>query len=136
VPLHLATEDLDAAAPVYSWDPVWDPCAVVGIEVRDAGLHSLSVSERLPIWSVCMGHGQAPRPVTCGKGTPLERSLGEEGWLPNRPGTYTVVMTWVPCCKPKNDASSAESSSDLKSYAEVHPDATVHVVAAHGSGAN
>ncbi len=136
VPLHIAIEDFDAAVPLYGWDPVWDPCMVVGLEVQDIGGHSLSVSQRLPQWSVCTGHGFGPRPVAQGKVIPLERTLGKEGWLPNQPGTYTVVITWTPCFDPKNEAPSAGQSADLKPYAVVHATATLHVVAANGSHLN
>jgi hypothetical protein len=136
VPLHLAIENFDAAVPLYSWDPVWDPCMVVSFEVQDSGGHELSVSKRFPQWSVCTGHGFGPRTVAQGKVIPLERTLGKEGWLPNQPGTYTVVITWAPCFDPKNEASSASQPTDLKPYAVVHATATLRVVAANGSHLN
>jgi hypothetical protein len=129
VPLHLAIKNFDAAVPLYSWDPVWDPCMVVGLEVQDVGGHALSVDKRLPQWSVCTGHGFGPRPVALGKVIPLERTLGKEGWLPNQPGTYTVVITWAPCFYPENDASSGNEPANLKPYAVVHATATLRVVA-------
>jgi len=133
VPLHLAIKNFDAAVPLYSWDPVWDPCMVVGLEVQDVGGHALSLAKRFPQWSVCMGHGFGPRPVAQSKVIPLERTLGKEGWLPNQPGTYTVVITWAPCFDPRNGASSASQPADLRPYAVVHAAATLRVVADNGS---
>jgi hypothetical protein len=136
VPLHLAIENFDAAVPLYSWDPLWDPCMVVGVEVQYIRGHALSVNKRFPQRSVCTGHGFGPRPVAQGKVIPLERTLGQEGWLPNQPGTYTVVITWVPCFDPKNKASSAGQPADLKPYAVVHAAATLRIVADNGSHLN
>ena len=136
VPLHLAVEDFDAAVPVYSWDPVWDPCMVVGIEVWDAGGHPLSESKRFPNWSLCTGHGFGPKPVAKGKVIPMERTLGREGWLPNQPGTYTVVITWEPCFESSDHGESAGQAADLKPYAVVHAEATIRVVAQEGPHRN
>jgi len=94
VPLHLAIEDFNADVPLYTWDPRWDPCMVVGIEVQDAAGHSLSTDERFPNSSICTGHGFGPRPFEKGKVVSLERTLRGEGWLPDHPGTYTIILTW------------------------------------------
>lgn len=128
VPLHLAIEDFDADVPVFAWDALWDPCMVVGIEIRDAEGHPLQANERLPNWSICTGHGFGPRPIAKGKIIPFERSLGAEGWLPNHPGTYNVVITWAPCFAPKKGASAKGRHGDLRTYAVVHAMATIHVV--------
>ncbi|MGA7929088.1 MAG: hypothetical protein WCA20_24195, partial [Candidatus Sulfotelmatobacter sp.] len=93
VPLHLAIQDFDADVTLYTWDPLWDPCMVVGIEVQDAAGHPLPVNERFPDSSICTGHGFGPKPFAKGKVVPLERKLRAEGWLPNHPGTYTIVLT-------------------------------------------
>jgi hypothetical protein len=130
VALHMAVANLDAEVPVYSWDALWDPCSVVTIEVRDASGSSLPASERLPNWSICSGHGFGPRPYAKGKVVPLERSLGAEGWLPNHAGTYTITVTWSPCTGPKPNGSGfgTIASADLKPYAVVHAEATIHIV--------
>lgn len=119
VPLHMAVENFGAEVPVYSGDPLWDPCSVVSLEVRDASGHSLPVSERFPSFSICTGHGFGPRPYAKGKVVPLERTLGGEGWLPSHAGTYTVVVTWAPC---------AGAKADLKPYAVVQAVATIDVL--------
>jgi len=137
VPLHIAIENFDADVPVYSADPVWDPCGLVGIEVRDSGGRPLSESERLPMRSVCMGnHGFGPKPYEKGKVVALERSLGAEQWLPNHPGTYTVVVTWTPCTGPEGASKFLGSTSALKPYAVAHAEATIHVFASENSRAN
>src|SRR4029077_5898271 len=53
------------------------------------------------------------------KVTPIERTLTNEGWLPNHPGTYYVVMTWAPCYDAKKRSSSTGQSTQLKPYAVV-----------------
>lgn len=136
VPLHMAIENFDAAVPIYSWDALWDPCLVVAIEVRDTGGHPLPESERLPQSSICTGHGFGPRPVAKDKVIPIERTLRKEGWLPNHPGTYYVVMTWVPCYDAKKRTSSTGQSTHLKPYAVVHATATIQVLPADSSHAN
>lgn len=128
IPLHLAIEDFAADVPLFSWDQVWDPCMVVGIEVQDAAGHPLGVNERFPHSSICTGHGFGPRPLPKGKIVPIERNLRAEGWLPNRPGTYNVVVSWAPCFGRRDDLPSGKWVADLKPYAVVHATATIHVL--------
>lgn len=130
IPLHVAVENFDAKVPLYAWDPVWDPCMALGIEVQDAAGHPLPAEERLPNVPFCSGHGFGPRPVGKGKVIPIERSLGAEGWLPRRPGTYTVVVSWATCSGPGpgNDASSSPPAAKLKAYAVARATATINVV--------
>ncbi|MGA2135997.1 MAG: hypothetical protein ABSH50_27220 [Bryobacteraceae bacterium] len=134
VPLHLAVENFDAEVPVYSWDPLWDPCMVVGLEVHDASGNPLPVNERFPSWSVCMVHGFGPRPYAKGIVVTLERTLGGEGWLPNHGGTYTVVVTWAPWAAANAKALPPRpAEEDLKPYAVVRAEATIHVVNGNAS---
>jgi hypothetical protein len=135
VPLHLAIEDFDADVPLYTWDPLWDPCMVVGIEVQDAAGHALPVNERFPNSSICTGHGFGPRPFQKGKVVPLERKLRAEGWLPNHPGTYAIVLTWSPCSGWRKETPTGWEA-DLKPYAVVHAKATINIVSEAGSGSN
>ena len=129
VPLHMAVENFDADVPVYGWDPVWDPCEIVGIEVQDAGGRALPTDERFPNWSICTGHGLGPIKLYAkGKVVPLERTLGADGWLPNHPGTYTVLISWGPCGGSKHDAATADSPAALEPLAVVHATATIHIV--------
>jgi len=135
VPLHLAVENFDADVPIYGWDPVWDPCMGVGIEVRDAGGRSLPVNERSPRWSICTGHGFGPTKLYAkGKVVPLERTLGEEGWLPNHPGAYIVVITWCPDTGLVHDGTNGHFSWAANPYAVVHAKANIRIAANDGSG--
>jgi len=136
VPLHLAIEDFDADVPLYTWDPLWDPCMVVGIELQDAAAAlPLSADERFPNSSICTGHGFGPRPFEKGKVVPLERTLRGEGWLPNHPGTYTVVLKWSPCFGSRKDTARGWVAH-LKPYALVQAKATIHVLSDAGSGSH
>ncbi len=126
VRLHLAVEDFDADVPIYAWDPLWDPCFAIGLEVRDASGQPLPANERFPNWSVCMGHGFGPRLVAKGKVIPLERTLGEEGWLPSHAGMYIIVVTWTPCADA--NAPGTKPAPDLKPYAVAQAEAVIHVV--------
>jgi hypothetical protein len=135
VPLHLAIEDFDADVPLYTWDPLWDPCMVVGIEVQDAAGHPLSADERFPDSSICTGHGFGPRPFQKGKVVPLERTLRAEGWLPNHPGKYTIVLTWSPCSGWRKETSTGWLAH-LMPYAVVQAKATIHIVSEAGSVSN
>jgi hypothetical protein len=128
VPLHLAIEDFNADVPLYTWDPVWDPCMVVGIEVQDAAGHPLSANERFPNSSICTGHGFGPKPFPKGKVVPLERTLRAEGWLPNQPGKYTIVLSWSPCSGSRKETPTGWVAN-MKPYAVVHAKATIDVVA-------
>jgi hypothetical protein len=94
IPLHLAIANFDAKTPVFSWDPDGDPCFAVGVEVLDANGHPLGEADRVRSGPVCFGHGWGPRPFENGKIVALEWHLESEGWLPNRPGIYTIVITW------------------------------------------
>jgi hypothetical protein len=125
----LAIEDFDSEATIYTADPVWDPCAVVAIEVEDAGGRPLPANERFPNSSICLGHGFGPRPFPKGKVIPLERTLRTEGWLPNRPGIYRIVITWAPCVGQRTtDFPDGHYSADLKPYAVVHALANIRVI--------
>ena len=135
VPLHLAIEDFNADVPLYTWDPVWDPCMVVGIEVQDAAGHPLPTNERFPNSSICMGHGFGPKPFPKGKVVPMERTLRGEGWLPNQPGKYTIVLTWFPCFGSRKDTPTGWVAH-MKPYAVVQAKATIHVVSEAGSASN
>lgn len=135
VPLHLAIQDFDADVPLYTWDPIWDPCMVVGIEVQDAAGHTLPAHERFPNSSICMGHGFGPKPFPKEKIVPMERTLRAEGWLPNRPGTFTVVLTWSPCFGWRKETPTGWEA-DLKPYAVVYAKATIHIVSEAGSFSN
>jgi hypothetical protein len=128
VPLHIAIENFEAEVPVYSMDIGGDPCEVVRIEVLDAVGHSVPPEARFPNMTVCTGHGWGPKPYSKGQIFTLERTLANEGWLPNHPGMYTVMVTWAPFQKPEKDPSSVISQPDFENYAVVSASATIQIL--------
>jgi len=129
VPLHIAVENFDAAAPVYAIDPAWDPAEAIAIEVRDTQGRLLPESERSSprLW---MGHGRGPVLYPPGKLVPIERSLKGQGWLPKRPGTYVIVVTWATRTAPgSGEESGLRLRSDLQPYATVQAVAPLNIVA-------
>jgi hypothetical protein len=132
VPLHLAIANLEAEDPIYSSDPIWDPCRIVGIKVLDESGKTLAKNELFEVFALCMGdHGFGPKLFEKGKVVPLERHLKSQGWLPNHPGTYTIVVSWGTCTGTvgHNDRGW---NSDLKTYAIAQASAIIHIV---GNGA-
>lgn len=119
VPLHLAVENFHAKSPIYGPDPRYGCVGIVGIEVQDANGHSLQYDNRISEVSLCSGPYSGPRPYPKGKIVPFEQTLRGEGWLPVRPGTYTVVATWTP---------SDDPSKGNIPYAIAHDTATIHIV--------
>lgn len=130
VPLHIAIEDFDAPVPLYAIDPDWDPYVAIGITVLDATGHPLPENLRYPIHTIWMGHGLGPRPFPKGKVATLERTLATQGWLPNRPGVYTVVFTW---CVFENTNSQSNPglppNDELKTYATVQATTIIRILA-------
>lgn len=128
IPLHLAIANFSAKAPVYSWDPVWDPCIAVGIKVIDDGGNALADDQRVrdPLF-LCSGHGFGPKLFEQGRITSLEWGLKSTGWLPNRPGAYTIVLSW--CTSTGTVRQSGGGwTADLKPYATVEAKALIHIV--------
>jgi hypothetical protein len=79
-----------------------DPYAAIGVEVRDAMGLPLPENERFSIGTLWTGHGAGPFPFPPGKLVTIERTLVGQGWLPNRPGSYTVLVTWCTLDGPTN----------------------------------
>ena len=129
VPLHIATENFDAPVPIYATDPIWDPFTAIGIEVRDAIGRLLPEDERSSSAIFSTGHGRGPVLFPAGKVVAIERALKTEGWLPNRPGVYTVVVTWCPL-----DGTNFEPvdgllrKNDAKTYVTVRAAQTFRIV--------
>jgi len=129
VPLHIAIENFDAPVPIYAIDPVWDPYPAIGVEVRDATGRLLPENERCSNGMLWTGHGRGPVSYPAGKVVTIERTLASQGWLPNRPGVYTVVVTWCPL-----DGTHFEPGpglarkDDIKTYATVQAAATFRIV--------
>lgn len=141
IPLHLAIENFNAEVPIYSWDPLWDPCFVVGIRVQDAAGKSLPESQRFPDSSICMGHGRGPRLYPRGEIVTMEWSLAAKGWLPNHLGTYSVVLSWCPLTSSTADVTAqypftidglptslGNQPKGTQPYTVVHATAVIHIV--------
>lgn len=126
--LHLAIENFDATVPIAGPSPLWDPCDVVGIEVLDATGHELSPDNRFEYVTVCTGHGLGPILYEKGKIVPIERSLRAEGSLPNRPGTYTILVTWAPYEASKSDSGQMKLVTAQKRYAVARAAAKIAIV--------
>jgi hypothetical protein len=84
-----------------------------------------------------MGHGRGPFHYPPGKLVTIERSMAGQGWLPNRPGVYAVVVTLHTF-----DGTHVEPDSGLprndefKPYATVQAAATFRIVAEPSPGSH
>jgi hypothetical protein len=136
VPLHIATENFDAPVPVYAISPLWDPGPAIGVEVRDVTGRRLSEGERVSSQVVWMGHGLGLFPYDPGKLVTIERTLAAQGWLPNSPGVYIVVVSWCTF-----DGTSLQPDArhiwpeGLKPYATVQGTAMFRIIADPPPGA-
>jgi hypothetical protein len=128
IPLHLAIANFDATAPIFSWDPDWDPCISVGIQVLDTAGNPLSPQDRITDFNNCSGHGFGPRPFEKGKILSLEWKLKAMGWLPNHPGTYTIVLSWCTRTgKVTEPDRKGRWAANLQPYAMVQAKATIRI---------
>jgi Carboxypeptidase regulatory-like domain len=136
VPLHMAIENFDAEVPVSSYVP--DVPSLFEIEVRDA--KGQPISDRFPDPFNYTGRYETQR-YPKGEVVPLERTLWREGWLPNRPGTYTIVVTWAAWDDSKNDSKSSGATrlgpapygTTQAPYATAQATATIHILDADNS---
>jgi len=65
-----------------------------------------------------------------GKVVTIERTLASQGWLPNRPGVYTVVVTWCPLDRTHFEPGpELPRKDDIKVYAAVQATATFRTLA-------
>ena len=108
VALHIAVENVDADVPIYGYSPLWDPFNAITIEVREANGE--------PVKQTCgrvwIGGGpSAMWRYPQGMIVPMERSLNDDGFLPDHPGTFTVSMVWN-AFRGEDDTCSACQVSD------------------------
>lgn len=127
IPLHMAIANFDAAQPIYSWDPLWDPCMAVSVQILQANGNVLPRNEAFESFPWCGGHGFGPRPFAVDRIVPIERDLRGQGWLPKNPGTYIVVLRWV-VCTGTVDQTQTGWTSHLNVYANVEARAVIHIV--------
>ena len=128
VPLHIAIENFGAEVPVSSAIPMVP--SVVEIEVRDAEGQPVPISGRFHDPFNYVGRYAAMR-YPKGEVVPLERTLWRDGWLPNRSGTYTVVVTWATWDDSKNESASSGSTRlgpAPAPYATARATATIHIL--------
>jgi hypothetical protein len=142
IPLHLAVENFDSAVPVYG-SVVPDSLCGVGqfftIEVHNAAGQVLSTGQRshgkpsIP-GSVCLN---SVSPYPKGQTVSYEATLGQEGWLPNHPGTYTVVVTLIPWVESRMDSAVPGGIRPApKDYANVRSEATLYIIDRRSSASN
>ena len=89
VPLHIALENVSSQAVIFAMDPYYDPPGV-SVEFEDTSGDSIPFHS--PGWS---GHGFC-HSFPPGLVFPIELTLSQMGFRPDRPGAYTVVATWRP----------------------------------------
>lgn len=120
--LHAAVANFNAPAPVFSLFSF----GPIQFDVLDAEGHALPENERF--YGVPQTISTPPPPAIA-KGTivPLEVNLRHKGWLPNRPGTYTVVMTWSPSTN-YFDPHTPDYYKGFLPFATVQARATIHIV--------
>lgn len=128
IPLHVALENFSAKVPVLGLSTVWEPCQVVGVEVRDA--REQAIKERFEGF-LCTGNAQGYFPYKRGVVVPLEMTLKGLGLLPDKRGVYTVTVTWHPvtCAKAGCEQRRFPISPDMyRPYAVVRDTAAFEVV--------
>jgi TPR repeat protein len=113
IPLHFAMENFSATEPVLGPNPIWDPGYEVAVEVRDScGLKIPSSGGA--IW---MGHGFPPIHYQPGAPIAIERTLSQMGFLPDRPGAYTIVAIWAPFTCPDKQQDIDTATGKCSTYA-------------------
>jgi hypothetical protein len=102
VPLHLAVENFRSEAPIYgpsTLDHFCDTSTFFKIEVRNSNGETMFSNGRSRLTTAYAGRIGCPvwdAPLPRAIVIPYETTLGKEGWLPSRPGTYTVIVTLIP----------------------------------------
>jgi hypothetical protein len=129
IPLHIAIEAMNPDVPVLSWDVVWDPCIAVSVKVLDDRGNEVPLAERFNHTGVCFGHGFGPRPFKAATIVPVEMRLRDMGWLPKRPGNYTIVASWSANVGAKVDPKKMIQSPDPQTCVLTSASATLHIVA-------
>lgn len=89
VPLHIALENVSSQVVIFAMDPYYDPPGV-SVELQDSSGSSIPFDSGG--WG---GHGSC-HSFLPGLVFPIELTLSQMGFRPDRPGAYTVVATWRP----------------------------------------
>jgi hypothetical protein len=130
VPLHLVIANFEASAPIYIFDPNWDPCFSLSIEVLDGSGNPLPEEKRDGVPVGCSGHGFAPRLMPKGELIALEWNLKWFGWLPKEPGDYSIVLNWCASTGKEPKWGKRGWKAKMRPYATVEAKAVLHVVGA------
>jgi hypothetical protein len=93
IPLHLAVENFSASVPIYGASPVFNPCELLEVQVRDSAGQLVS---GIDPWLCTSGGPSGAWRYPKDNLIPLEWSLAPLGMLPDRPGVYNVSITWKP----------------------------------------
>jgi len=129
VPLHIALENFDSEVPVFGASPVWDPCSVVRVQVQDLQGRLVSENERYHDRFPCMGGGPiGPKLYAKGEFFSLEQRIRGQGWLPNRPGVFTVVVDWPTSTGPADYEAMRDPPSAITPYVVARATATFRIV--------
>jgi hypothetical protein len=91
IPLHLALGNVDSHATFTSMDPYMDPPGLT-LDLESSDGQPIP-REFTGLWLT--GHGFC-HPFISGLVFPVELTLNELGFHPNRPGVYSIVATWTP----------------------------------------
>jgi hypothetical protein len=137
IPLHIAMENFSADVPILSLSPIWTPCSLVGVEVRNRQTGQVLQ----PGGFICTegGPGGLWRYVK-GSAVRLEKSLKNEGLLPAEPGMYSVTVKWQTyegnddTCNPCEGPTGPFGLPNDRRYALVQATAEFRVVSKDGSG--
>jgi hypothetical protein len=129
VPLHIAVENFDSQVPVFGPSPVWDPCSVVRVQVQDLQGRLVSENERYHDLFACTGGGPiGPKLYAKGEFVSLEQKIRGQGWLPNHPGVFTVVVDWPTSTGPADYEAMRDPPSAITPYVVARATATFRIV--------
>ena len=130
IPLHIALENFSAPVPVLGWSTIWEPCSVVSAQVTVERQPRLKRKDFFPGLICTVGGPSGYFPYNRGIVVPLELPLGAFGQLPDRPGIYTVTVTWRPFTCEKAGCEQRHPSFSpgmYQPYAVVHDSATFEI---------
>jgi hypothetical protein len=90
IPLHIALENFSSPTTIFAMDPYMDPPGA-GLELQDSNGHPIPLGAGAGFG----GHGFC-HPFLPGLVFPVELTLSQMGFQPDRPGIYKVVAIWNP----------------------------------------
>jgi hypothetical protein len=137
VPLHIALENFDSQVPIFGASPIWNPCTVVRIQVQDLQGRLVPENERYHDRFICTGGGPlGPKLYAKGEFVSLEQKLRGQGWLPNHPGVFMVVVDWPTSTGPADYEAMRDPPSAITPYAVARATVTCRIVDGESSHPN